>query len=34
VFGENTEGVAKGTCDKKVGLDKRNQVLLIRITGE
>jgi hypothetical protein len=33
VFGENTEGVVKGTCDKDIGVDIRSEVLHIRKTG-
>jgi hypothetical protein len=32
LFGENFEGVDKGTCDKEIGVDRRNLVLLIRMT--
>jgi hypothetical protein len=32
LFGKNFEGVDKGTCDKEIGVNRRNLVLLIRMT--
>jgi hypothetical protein len=34
VSGENTDDVTNGICEKEISVDKRNQVLLIMITGE
>jgi hypothetical protein len=33
VFGENSEDVTIGICDREIGVHKRNQKLLYRIIG-